>query len=309
MNLKEQFPSDMSGWVAYNQCEYKYENGRSMIRPQQDSQTMLYNPLEPEMTQLLLLEALNIGRQIKQETIDEKQAILDFIESFGFLGVCADLPLNEDFLREGTNVHISDNPFDFPVGTMKLAKYLDYFFPAGYLPSQEDNLGKVTRRGDLYNSIFSTSYGEDFRWYKRYFLRLYNYFLACLNYDRERRTVEIVSEYQVKRLHYTVTAESKPKLQWIFPSLKSVIDMAMALCVTAEDMPLRVCKKCRKIFYSENARSEFCSGRCRNQWNVYKSRGTLEQNVREAMKEHIAKATRDKVKKARAQKSLEDTTE
>ncbi len=94
-----------------------------------------------------------------------------------------------------------------------------------------------------------------------------------MDYDRERRTVEIASEYQVKRLRYTVSAESKPKLQWIFPSLKSVIDMAMALCVTAEDMPLRMCKKCGTIYYNENARSEFCSGRCRNRWNVYRSRG------------------------------------
>jgi hypothetical protein len=237
---------------------------------------MIYNPLEPEMTRLVLLDAINIGRQLKQETVDEKEVILGFVESYGFLGVCADLPLNEDFLRESMAVHIPDNPFDFPVGTMKLAEYLDYFFPAGYLPRQEDQLGKVTRRGELYNSVFSPSYGEDIGWYKRYFLRLYNYFLACSDYDRGRRTVEIVSEFQVKRLRYTVTAGSKPTLQWIFPSLKSVIDMAMALCVTAEDMPLRVCKKCGKVFYNENARSEFCSGRCRNQWNVYRSRGRSE---------------------------------
>jgi hypothetical protein len=272
MNLKEQFPSEISGWVAHLECEYNREGGRSMIRPLPDSDTAIYNPLEPEMTRLILLDAINIGRQLKQEAVDEKEAILRFVESYGFLGVCADLPLNEDFLRESMAVHIPDNSFDFPVGTVKLADYLGYFFPADYLPSKEDRLGKVTRRGYLYDSIFSPRYGEDMRWYRRYFLRLYNYFLVCADYDRERRTVEIVSEYQVKRLRYTVTAESKPTLQWIFPSLKSVIDMAMALCVTTEDMPLRVCKKCGTVFYNENARSEFCSGRCRNQWNVYKSR-------------------------------------
>jgi hypothetical protein len=243
-----------------------------MLRPHPDSQTMLYNPLEPEMTRLMLLDALNIGRQIKQETVDERQGILDFVESYGFLGVCADLPLNEDFLRTGMEVYIPNNQFDFPIGTMKLGKYMDYFFPKRYLPNQEDKLGDLTRRGYLYNSLFGRDYGEDMAWYKRYFLRLYDYFLACADYDRGRRTVEIVSEYQVKRLRYTISAEDKPTLQWIFPSLKSVIDMAMTMCVTADEMPLRVCKKCGAIYYNENARSEFCSGRCRNQWNVYRSR-------------------------------------
>ncbi len=307
MNLKEQFPSDISGWVKYSRYEYSQDRGQTMLCPHPDSQPIIYNPLD--VARDMLLDAINLGRQIKQETVDERAVVLDFVQKYGLMGVFADLPLNEDVLRGGKDVFITDNLFDFPTGTMELPKYLDYFFPAGYLPKQGDRLGDITRRGHLYNSVFSKDYGEEKKWFKRYCLRLYSYFLACADYDRERRTVEIVSEYQVKRLRYTIAAEDKPTLQWIFPSMKSVIDMEMALCVTAEDMPLRVCKKCGKVFYNENARSEFCSGRCRNQWNVYKSRGTLEQNMREAMQEHIVKATSDKIKKARARKDSEDTTE
>ncbi len=273
MNLKEQFPSGISSWVAHDVCEYRQEKGRSVIRPGPDSQTVLYNPLEPEMTQLLLVEAINAGREIKQGTVDDKQAIRDFVESFGFLGIYADLPLNDDFMDQASNVFIPDNPFGIPAGVMQPADYLSLFSSAGYIPDNEDVFGKASRRGELYNFIFSASYGEDMEWFKSYFLRLYECFLACANSDRERRAAVLASEFHLKRLSYTVTAGSKPKLQWIFPSLKSVIDMAMALCVTAEDMPLRVCKKCGKVFYNENARSEFCSGRCRNQWNVYRSRG------------------------------------
>ena len=32
------------------------------------------------------------------------------------------------------------------------------------------------------------------------------------------------------------------------------------------------CKHCGKLFYATDIRSEFCSARCRNQYNVYKSR-------------------------------------
>jgi len=271
MNLKEQFPSNISGWVKYSRYKYSVERGQAVICPHADSQPLVYNPLDA--AQDMLLDALNLSRQIKQETIDENQGVLDFAQKYGLLGVCADLPLNDDFFERSMEVYITDNRYDFPTGTMTLTKYLDNFFPKGYLPNREDHLGDLTRRGDLYNALFSRDYSEEKKWIKRYFLSLYDYFLACMDYDRERRTVEIVSEYQVKRLRYTVTAEDKPTLQWIFPSLKSVIDMAMAQCVTSEIKPLRICKKCGEIYYNENARSEFCSGRCRNQWNVYRSRG------------------------------------
>ena len=37
--------------------------------------------------------------------------------------------------------------------------------------------------------------------------------------------------------------------------------------------PLRICKKCSTVFFAAHRRLEFCSGRCRNQYNVYKFRG------------------------------------
>ena len=36
---------------------------------------------------------------------------------------------------------------------------------------------------------------------------------------------------------------------------------------------LRLCKHCQKVFMSSRANAVFCSARCKNQYNVYKSRG------------------------------------
>jgi hypothetical protein len=63
-----------------------------MLCPHPDSQPQIYTPLDA--ARKMLVDAINLGRQIKQETIDERQGILGFVESYGFLGVCADLPLN-----------------------------------------------------------------------------------------------------------------------------------------------------------------------------------------------------------------------
>ena len=172
MDLKAKFPSGVSGWVKYNRYHYDKDRGQSVVCPLPDSQPILYNPLDAALD--MLLDALNLGREIKQETIDEKQGLLDFIQKYGLIGVCADLPLNENFFQADMRVHIPDNPLGFPTGTIELGKYLDHFFPNAWLPNSDEKLGDLARRqGDLYNSLFSKEYGEEVKWLKRYCLSLW----------------------------------------------------------------------------------------------------------------------------------------
>ena len=79
-------------------------------------------------------------------------------------------------------------------------------------------------------------------------------------------------------LRYQVTSGVQPKLQWIFPSLESVLNLALAQSLCAEEPVLRVCKNCGKIYYNPHARSEFCSVRCRNQYNVRAWRSRQREN-------------------------------
>ena len=51
------------------------------------------------------------------------------------------------------------------------------------------------------------------------------------------------------------------------------IQMMFSFMLVDEARPLRLCKHCQKVFMSSRANAVFCSARCKNQYNVYKSRG------------------------------------
>jgi hypothetical protein len=60
---------------------------------------------------------------------------------------------------------------------------------------------------------------------------------------------------------------------WDFHSLSLAIQMMFSFTLTDEGNPLRMCKHCQKAFIAGHPNAVFCSPRCKNQYNVYKSRG------------------------------------
>ena len=65
----------------------------------------------------------------------------------------------------------------------------------------------------------------------------------------------------------------KPPIYWDFHSLLLGIQMMFSFMLVGDAKPLRLCKHCQKVFLGSRANSAFCSARCKNQYNVYKSRG------------------------------------
>ena len=65
----------------------------------------------------------------------------------------------------------------------------------------------------------------------------------------------------------------KPTIYWDFHSLLLGIQMMFSFMLVDDARPLRLCKHCQKVFMSSRANAVFCSARCKNQYNVYKSRG------------------------------------
>lgn len=147
------------------------------------------------------------------------------------------------------------------------------FFPEGTLPCPDDTLGTAADREESYNLVFSRGYGERLSWIRDYFAgleRVYNH----------RDSAGSSPLTRPHTLRYQVTDDGvQPRLQWIFPSLESVLDLALAQSLCAEEPVLRVCKNCGKIYYNPHARSEFCSTRCRNQHNVRAWRSRQRENV------------------------------
>jgi len=72
---------------------------------------------------------------------------------------------------------------------------------------------------------------------------------------------------------YHIELLEKPTIYWDFHSLLLGIQMMFSFMLVDEARPLRLCKHCQKVFMSSRANAAFCSARCKNQYNVYKSRG------------------------------------
>jgi hypothetical protein len=72
---------------------------------------------------------------------------------------------------------------------------------------------------------------------------------------------------------YRIALLDKPTIVWDFHSLLLGIQMMLSFMITDETKPLRICKHCDKAFVAERPNAVFCSPRCKNQYNVYKSRG------------------------------------
>ena len=72
---------------------------------------------------------------------------------------------------------------------------------------------------------------------------------------------------------YHIELLDKPTIYWDFHSLLLGIQMMFSFMLVDGDQPLRLCKHCQKVFLGSRSNAAFCSSRCKNQYNVYKSRG------------------------------------
>ncbi|MBQ4538457.1 MAG: hypothetical protein II995_02490 [Oscillospiraceae bacterium] len=259
MNLGELFPCVAPDWVRYSDYEYKlFENSGVRVVPAEGAKAEIYNPME--MAIPMLVDALNIGRICRHDLGDAEPLVLQFVRKYGLIGLAVDLPLQTDFLS-AKEVILGESGFHGLSETMPTSSYIDVFFPEGYLPEDGEQLGSVTGRGEVYNRIFSPVYGERRQWLIDYFSSLNRRFEIF--YEDPAH-----ADLPLRTLRYGVVGGNPPKLGWIFPSLKSIMDMALAQCVSSPDTLLRVCKNCGEIYYNEHVRSEFCTARCRNQYNV-----------------------------------------
>ena len=71
---------------------------------------------------------------------------------------------------------------------------------------------------------------------------------------------------------YHIELLDKPTIYWDFHSLLLGIQMMFSFMLVDDDQPLRLCKHYQKVFQGNRSNAAFCSPRCKNQYNVYKSR-------------------------------------
>ncbi|HOE57515.1 MAG TPA: hypothetical protein PLL98_07680 [Bacillota bacterium] len=74
-------------------------------------------------------------------------------------------------------------------------------------------------------------------------------------------------------MNYRLTFGTPPQLVWEPENLLTVLKLSYALAVSDPAVPLKICKSCGQVYYNPNSRSEFCSVKYRNYYNVKAFRG------------------------------------
>ena len=78
---------------------------------------------------------------------------------------------------------------------------------------------------------------------------------------------------------YHIELLESPTIVLDFHSLLLGVQMMFSFILTDEKFSLKICKHCGKAFVASRPNSVFCSGKCKNQYNVYKSRAKNKDNT------------------------------
>jgi len=132
------------------------------------------------------------------------------------------------------------------------------------------------------NMSFQRDYAERYDWlatqFKDWAFTFASSFLYYEDYDRiDEMTRDLyhqgMSAFGGIAPTYHIALYDKPTIVWDFHSLLLGVQMMFSLMLTDETRSLRSCKQCAMAFTAERPNAVFCSPKCKNQFNVYKSRG------------------------------------
>ncbi len=78
-------------------------------------------------------------------------------------------------------------------------------------------------------------------------------------------TIQIISRLMVEDFH----------------SLLVMVQICFSFMLTDKDTDMHMCRHCSKAFIASRKGNEFCSQRCKNQYNIYKSREKKKGNKKD----------------------------
>ena len=271
--MKNLFEQSRSHWVRYDRYELKTAaDGKRYVTPAKDAKPDVYNPMK-EMPGMVL-DALNVG----------------------MLGLMTALATTPSFM-DYEAVYLPKNHF-IKAETMETEDYLALFYPFEQLDVVKQGVeSDWTVSGDrtmialtmtfadepmAKTMSFQREYAEPYDWIaqqlKDWAFTLTTSVLYYHDYDSIDEGTRNLYRKAMAAFggiapSYHIELLEKPTIYWDFHSLLLGIQMMFSFMLVDEARPLRLCKHCQKVFMSSRANAVFCSARCKNQYNVYKSRG------------------------------------
>ena len=296
------FQRTSSNWVRYDKYEWKEDaEGILYITPAPDAKVSLYNPLKD--SEQMVLKAVNLGLMCMDKNNTQEQlqnAIMDFVTGYGLLGFMTALSTTPDFITYHA-VYLPKNHF-IKEESMTTEKYLSYFFPFDKIDFVKKGMESSWNTDDVQMMAlimtmknkpqavmmsFQKEYAERYDWLVTLFKDWAFTFMSSFLYYQD---FDMLDDMQ-KNLYrqgmaafggitptYHIELLDRPTIVWDFHSLLLGVQMMFSFMLTDEKSSLKVCKHCGKAFVAGRPNSVFCSGRCKNQYNVYKSRAKDKDN-------------------------------
>lgn len=300
------FQRTSSHWVRYSEYEYRRgEDGALYLTPAPKAKPSVYDPLKNADT--IVVDMLNVGMLCMRRASDEavRAAVLDFVHKYGLLGFMTALPTTPQFV-DYEAVYLPTNHF-IRSESLPTDEYLAYFFPFDQLDFSKAGKESVWNistdrtmialamtfadQPQAMNMGFQREYAERYDWLVTQFKDwAFTFTASFLYYEEDGEADEI--EEETRELYrqgvaafggiaptYRILLLDKPTILWDFHSLLLGVQMMFSFMLTDEKRPLRSCKHCTKVFAAKHPNAGFCSPRCKNQYNVYKSRGKKEDDT------------------------------
>ena len=293
MNL---FKKTSSHWVRYDKYEWQEDDkGRLYITPTKKAKPKHYNPLND--AERMVLHAINTGVTCMAEDAGEqakRDAVMDFVSAYGLLGFMTALPTTPKFITYEA-VYFPKNHF-IRQESMATEEYLSYFFPFDGLDFVKRGVESrwnvsdtsmialtmaMSSQPQAVTMSFQKEYAESYEWLAKEFTDWAFTFVSAFLYYQDMDTLDDMQKslYQQGMAAfggiaptYHIELLEKPTIVWDFHSLLLAIQMMFCFMLTDEKSSLKVCKHCGKVFLASRPNTVFCSGQCKNQYNVYKSR-------------------------------------
>jgi len=114
---------------------------------------------------------------------------------------------------------------------------------------------------------FMCDYGERYDWLKAVFRRFVLGLTAVFLYELDKDDVNLqtiqryntgLAGFDDNAPSYHLSLQGKPQMMWGFHSLLLCVKLLLSTMLTDDDHPLRMCKKCRKVFVADKADQLFC---------------------------------------------------
>jgi len=289
------FKKTSSHWVKYNKYEFRESAGNLYIKPALKAKPVVYDPLKDADD--MIIDALNVGLlQMNRSPEDKvKSATIDFISKYGLLGLMTALPTTPHFVDYDA-VYLPKNHF-IKEESVTVTDYTALFFPfekPEFKKTKDEIIWNVSGDREMLalantfsnspmalNMNFHREYSENYEWLKTQFkdwaFTFLSSFLYYEDYDQiDEPTRDLYRQGMAAfggiAPTYHIMLLDKPTIVWDFHSLLLGIQMMLSFMLTDDKKPLRMCKHCQKAFKAGHTNAAFCSARCKNQFNVYKSR-------------------------------------